>query len=229
MKRLLAAATALALTAVAGPALAEHRDGGRYDDRYHDSRYESDRYGAYGAQYDWAQVVDVAPIITRARQPVHREQCWEQPVHQRVVYDDHRQRSRSSAAPVLGAIIGGVIGNQFGSGNGNTAMTVAGAALGHAIARDGQRRDYRYNDDRYGYDRYGYDRYERYGHDPYARYGHDRVAYAQRCRTVTDYVRDERVMGYNVTYRYGGQAYQTRTDYHPGNRIRVRVDVTPVP
>lgn len=226
MKRLLAAATALALTVGAGSAFAAPQDHARYyDDRYHD---------AYGAQYDWAQVIDVAPIITQGRQPVYREQCWEQPVRQRVVYDDYRhQRQRSSAAPVLGAVIGGVVGNQFGSGSGKVAMTVAGAALGHAIARDGQRyEDHRYRNDRYGYDhygydRYGYDRYDRYGHGRHG-YGHDRVAYAQRCRTVTDYVRDERVMGYSVTYRYGGQTYQTRTDYHPGDRIRVRVDVTAV-
>lgn len=223
MKRLLAAATALALSAIAGSAFAEHRDHGRYyDSRYEQDRYYDERYEQYGAQYDWAQVVDVAPVISQARQPVHREQCWEQPVHQRVVYDDHRHyRQHSSAAPVLGAIIGGVVGNQFGSGSGKVAMTVAGAALGNAIARDGQRyEDYRYHDDRYGYDRHGHDRYG---------YGHDRVVYAQRCRTVTDYVRDERVMGYDVTYRYAGQTYQTRTDYHPGDRIRVRVDVTAIP
>lgn len=33
--------------------------------------------------------------------------------------------------------------------------------------------------------------------------------------------------GYNVTYEYAGRRYQTRTDYHPGDRIRVRVDVRP--
>ena len=33
------------------------------------------------------------------------------------------------------------------------------------------------------------------------------------------------VIGYDVTYRYGGREYTTRTDHHPGDRIRVRVDV----
>ena len=41
-------------------------------------------------------------------------------------------------------------------------------------------------------------------------------------------VRDHRVHGYEVTYRYRGEVYRTTTDYHPGDRIRIRVDVTPL-
>jgi uncharacterized protein YcfJ len=33
------------------------------------------------------------------------------------------------------------------------------------------------------------------------------------------------VSAYDVTYEYAGQQYTTRTNYHPGDRIRVRVDV----
>lgn len=201
---------AIAAIAAAGTAAADPRDRYRddrgYDDRYEDGYYDDGYYdNGHGAGYDWARVVDVAPIIAESRQPVRREQCWDEPVRERYVYEDYR-RPRGSAGPVLGAIIGGVVGNQFGSGSGKVAMTVAGAALGNAIARDSQR-----------YDGYGYERYP----------AHERVAYAERCRTVTDYVRDERVLGYDVTYRYHGQTYRTRTDHHPGDRIRVRVDVTP--
>jgi uncharacterized protein YcfJ len=35
------------------------------------------------------------------------------------------------------------------------------------------------------------------------------------------------VSAYDVTYQYGGRNYTTRTNYNPGNRIRVRVDVRP--
>ena len=35
------------------------------------------------------------------------------------------------------------------------------------------------------------------------------------------------VESYDVTYEYAGQQYTTRTNYHPGDRIRVRVDVRP--
>ena len=42
-----------------------------------------------------------------------------------------------------------------------------------------------------------------------------------------DYYGDGRVSGYDVTYEYGNRTYHTRTDYHPGDRIRIRVDVRP--
>ena len=35
------------------------------------------------------------------------------------------------------------------------------------------------------------------------------------------------VTAYDVTYEYAGREYVTRTAYHPGDRIRVRVDVRP--
>jgi uncharacterized protein YcfJ len=38
---------------------------------------------------------------------------------------------------------------------------------------------------------------------------------------------EQRVVGYNVTYRYAGRNYHTVTDHHPGRTIRVRVDVRP--
>ncbi|MEL6215584.1 MAG: histidine kinase, partial [Pseudomonadota bacterium] len=38
----------------------------------------------------------------------------------------------------------------------------------------------------------------------------------------------ERVEGFRVTYQYRGETYVTRTETDPGNRIRVRVSVTPV-
>ena len=41
-----------------------------------------------------------------------------------------------------------------------------------------------------------------------------------------DRYRDERAVSeYDVTYEYAGRQYTTRTRYHPGDRIRVRVDV----
>ena len=32
---------------------------------------------------------------------------------------------------------------------------------------------------------------------------------------------------YDVTYEYNGRQYTRRMDYHPGDRVRVRVDVSP--
>jgi len=64
-------------------------------------------------------------------------------------------------------------------------------------------------------------------HARYPAYGNQTV-YEQRCRNVTEHVRQQRVDGYEVTYRYGGRTYQTVTDHHPGDHLQVRVDVAPV-
>jgi len=46
----------------------------------------------------------------------------------------------------------------------------------------------------------------------------------QRCRTETDWRSTDRVLGYDVTYRYGGREYTTQMDHDPGDRMRVRVN-----
>lgn len=143
---------------------------------------------------EYAQVVRVDPIVEAYDEPVSREECWvERDTYQRV------ERPRSSAAPVLGAIVGGVVGNQFGDGRGRTAMTVAGAALGATVARDAQR-----------------------GGEVVVGGGD-----VERCRVVTDYQREERVLGYDVTYDWRGELFQVQTDRHPGDRIRMRVEAVP--
>jgi hypothetical protein len=46
----------------------------------------------------------------------------------------------------------------------------------------------------------------------------------ERCRTETNWRDTDRVLGYEVTYRYGGREYTTRMDHDPGDRLRVRVN-----
>lgn len=46
----------------------------------------------------------------------------------------------------------------------------------------------------------------------------------ERCRTDTEWHTTDRVVGYDVTYRYDGREYQTRLSHDPGNRLRVRVN-----
>ena len=46
----------------------------------------------------------------------------------------------------------------------------------------------------------------------------------ERCRTETSWRDTDRVLGYEVTYRYGGREYTTRMDHDPGDRMRVRVN-----
>ncbi|MBE5314118.1 MAG: glycine zipper 2TM domain-containing protein [Xanthomonadales bacterium] len=160
--------------------------------------------GGYGPAYDYARVVEVRPIIESYREPVRSEQCWSEPVTYREP-DRYRGGSRDRAPAILGGIIGGAIGNQFGSGSGRDAATLAGAALGYAAVRDSQRH------------RGGYIE------------GREYTRYEDRCRVVTDYRREDRVVGYDVAYRYRGRTHWTRTDFHPGDRIQVEIDVRPVP
>ena len=54
--------------------------------------------------------------------------------------------------------------------------------------------------------------------------GYRTTGEVEHCRTRTDWSTTDRILGYEVTYRYGGRDYQTRMDHDPGDRIRVRVN-----
>lgn len=176
----------------------------------------------HGAGYDYARVVDVDPIIRHVRVRTPVRECWEETRYDER-YDDYdrydsysrHQRPRRSEAgsTIAGGIIGGVIGRQFGDGKGRDAMTLVGTLVGAAIGneRASQARAY---DERHEYDRY----------DARVRQSYP----VTRCETRYRTDAEERIDGYRVTYRYRGQTYTTRTDYDPGDRIRVRVEVEPV-
>ena len=116
---------------------------------------------------------------------------------------ERTHRSRSSTTPTLvGAIIGGVIGNQFGGGNGKKVATVAGAALGGSIGRDAARDNRR-------------DRYQ--------------PVTEERCSIQRDFEERNTISGYRVSYLYQGDVHHTTLREHPGDQLRVRVSVTPVP
>lgn len=127
------------------------------------------------------------------------------PVREEVCWDEevyHEVQARRSATPaILGAIVGGVIGNQFGGGSGKELMTMAGAAIGGSVAIDQQRLK---NPDRF-----------------YA-------TTEKRCEMNTEWRQEERIVGWDVTYEFQGELYQARVLDAPGDRIRIRVDVTPV-
>lgn len=101
---------------------------------------------------------------------------------------------------ILGGLIGAAIGNQIGRGRGNDAATVVGGLAGAAIGANSAKRD---------------------------RYTEEYVSYEEHCRTVHERHTEERIDGYEVTYRYGGRTYTTITDEHPGKHIPVDVRVRP--
>ena len=109
-----------------------------------------------------------------------------------------RQQGNSTAGTVLGAVVGGVLGNTIGKGDGRKAATVAGAVAGGAIGHGAATR----ND--------GETRYTQ-----------------TRCRDVPEVSHERRISSYDVEYRYHGDVYISRLDYDPGERLRVRVSVTP--
>ena len=107
-------------------------------------------------------------------------------------------RGNNAGGTVLGAIVGGALGNQVGKGDGRKAATIAGALIGGAIGNDQARRDDRYYTDS-----------------------------QTRCRTISERSSERRIIGYDVQYRYRGDVYISQLDYDPGERMRVRVNVTP--
>lgn len=121
---------------------------------------------------------------------------------QRECYDErveHRDmHGNNTGATVLGAIIGGALGNQVGKGDGRKAATIAGAVVGGAIGNNAGRRDDRAYSD-----------------------------IETRCRDVDVGYEERRIVGYDVEYRYRGETYMSRLTYDPGERIRVRISVTP--
>lgn len=149
--------------------------------------------------WDHAKVINVEPVIRQVQISTPRRQCWQEEVRQPVVI----QRGPSHASSTLvGAIVGGVIGHQFGGGSGKKLATAAGTMLGASLASDAARANTHYT-------------------------SYDRVSEETRCSTNVEYHTEERTDGYEVTYRYRGETFTTRTPYHPGKKLRLRVSVTP--
>lgn len=199
MKRLAITTLALALTAAAGSAFA-YQDGYGYGN------------GGYnGPRSDYATVLRVYPIGYEDRYPETRQECWNERTngYEGGYYRDdsgrlyRRDSHNNSGGTLLGVIIGGALGNQVGKGDGRKAATIGGAVIGGAIGNNIARDN---------------DRYDQYRDDS---------GVVRRCRTVSDYGYDQRISGYNVTYRYAGQIYHAVTRYNPGRTIRVVVDVRP--
>lgn len=179
------------------------RDDGRYDSR--SDRYDprnDDRYDSRGrGEYDYARVVDVQPLMTRVRVSTPQRECWDET---RVDERDYRGPRTSAGGAILGAVIGGVIGHQIGSGRGRDAATAAGAVIGAGIGhKQAERRNA--------------------GNLPA-----QREYTVERCDTRYSDAWEERIDGYRVTYVYNGRRQVTELPYRPGDRIRVRVDVSPV-
>lgn len=148
--------------------------------------------------YDYARVTHVEPIVRQVRVEAPRRECWDEARY--VDTRPHISDPRVGGRTLLGAAIGGVIGHQFGSGRGNDAATVAGALIGAGVGYDSAARTMSHG---------------------------GRQEVVQRCDVRYEHEYEERIDGYRVTYVYNGREFTTRTPYDPGEKIRVRVAVSP--
>lgn len=133
-------------------------------------------------------------------------------------YDDRRYdgsdgygtNTGRNVATVIGGLVGAALGSKVGGGSARYATAAVGSMVGGMAGREV---------------------YETAQRNKAQQARHTRV-------TVCDPVRDgydtrypasgsSEVSAYDVTYEYAGRQYVTRTAYHPGDRIRVRVDVRP--
>lgn len=155
---------------------------------------------ARSTQYEEATVLSSTPVYRVVETSTPSRECWnEEVVRQRNVRSDY-----NSATPnILGAVIGGAIGNAVGHRKRNKQVgTVVGAILGGSIARDIE-------------------------HSSSRRGGGEYIDVVQRCRTVHNVYQEDRLIGYDVRYRYNGVEQVTRLGHDPGATMRVRVSVEP--
>lgn len=108
-------------------------------------------------------------------------------------------RRRHDGRAVVGGLVGAAIGHKLGHRKSEKrAGAIAGAIIGATIADNHRHRDRRVYRE------------------------------VERCDTHYKTERHRELIGYDVTYRYRGELYSTRTDSHPGDRLRVKVSVRPV-
>lgn len=112
-----------------------------------------------------------------------------------------QQPQRGVGGAVLGGLAGALLGNQVGGGNGRTAATAAGAIAGALVG----------------------DRMENANNPGTATVSEQQV---RTCYMVDNW--HTRTNGYAVTYDYRGRTYTSVLPYDPGQRVKVRVSVSPV-
>jgi uncharacterized protein YcfJ len=186
---------------------------------------------AANVDYDYATVIDADPIFQTFRVSTPRQECWQEEVTYEDRYydnqygdnrygdnrygDGHNRNDRYSdsryrsdrgrgVSTLVGGVLGGAIGNAMGHRKRNKQVgAVVGAVLGAAVGNAYSAEKYRDN-----------------------RYVSTRIE--EKCETIDETREEERIVGYNVRYRYSNSTYSTRTKVDPGDTIKVRIAISPV-
>lgn len=217
-----ALAFSLTFSLVLGASVASAADRRVSTDRYTDRNVATERFTEY------ADVIDVQPVYVNAHTRQPRQECWTETQSKIIGYEAphygryqtnrrHSNSNSNSNSTLVGGLVGGVIGNQIarGSSSGSrTGATIAGAIIGGAVANSSSSN---YNRDR----RVRNQSAHRRGAPIYETYE------VQRCKDVPLSRVEQRVQHYDVTYRYKGRTFQTRTRRDPGRQIELQVSVAP--
>ena len=172
----------------------------------------------------YATVIGTEAVRETTTSTTPREVCQDVVVQERLP-----ERDGNVGGTVAGAVIGGLLGNQVGGGSGKKAATVAGAVAGGAI---GNQVDKRHVGGKV------VNRTERQCHTENATSESSRVTgynvtYRNPDGTTGTMRMDkkpgsriamgttDKVIGYDVTYRFDGQDKTIRMDQKPGDRLPV--------
>jgi uncharacterized protein YcfJ len=157
------------------------------------------------AHYGWAAVLRVDPVYDEqaaaaaVTTAAPQQECWEEQVPVGAGSSADIGSGRRTVATMIGAVVGGLLGNQVGKGDGRSAATVAGVVAGGIVGNQVATERPQYTTQR-------------------------------RCRPKMSGVGAagaRHVVGYDVEYRYRGEVFTSRLAYDPGDRMRVKVSVTP--
>jgi len=119
---------------------------------------------------------------------------------ERVTHTSYNDGDRDGRM-LLGGIIGGVIGNNIGHGKSRKGRALVGALIGSHVGSSIASRN---------------------------AYSSQHTGYENRCETQHVSETKKQIDGYNVSYRFRGRTMTTQTPYHPGRRIKLNVNISPV-
>lgn len=157
---------------------------------------------AQGSEIQTVPVIDAQPVYRIYEKRIPYQECWNEQVKH---VETSSRGSDSYTGTILGGVIGGAIGHAIGHKKRNKQVgAVVGTILGGSIGRDVS---------------------NHYDNDI-----NRRIYYTteRKCVTRHDIQREERIVGYDVTYEYQGNHQIVRMKTKPGDTIQVRVTVTPL-